>query len=151
MGKMYLFHVTPNIFLQALLVGLGWHSDVIYRYCNTSYAFPPQSEVVQFAVTTALKAVQKEPKTLVVCGAYTIGKEKIFAGTHDNHLACWVNCLPWHEGYRHSWASLKFFFIIISIACIVSEYKFFCTCSVKGLGEALQCVWTRKLFWYLYI
>ncbi|XP_059159126.1 uncharacterized protein LOC131943136 [Physella acuta] len=47
-------------------------------YCDPSYAFPPQHEVVNFAVTLVLKHVKDNPNTLIVCGSYTIGKEKIF-------------------------------------------------------------------------
>ena len=53
-----------------------------HRYCDPAHAFPSQREAIQFAVSTALKAIEREPRTLVVCGAYTIGKERIFMGNH---------------------------------------------------------------------
>ena len=58
------------------------HSFLLCRYCDPAYAFPSQREAIQFAVSTAKKAMEQEPRTLVVCGAYTIGKERIFMGNH---------------------------------------------------------------------
>lgn len=52
----------------------------IYRYCNPSYSFPPQSETIKYCVSVAAEAVARNAKTLIVVGAYTIGKEKIFIG-----------------------------------------------------------------------
>ncbi len=50
------------------------------RYCDPTYAFPPQKEVVKFAVNLVSDAVYLQPNLLVVTGSYTIGKEKIFMG-----------------------------------------------------------------------
>ncbi|KAH9496897.1 DNA cross-link repair 1A protein [Bulinus truncatus] len=47
-------------------------------YCDPSYAFPPQIEVIEFVVELVLNHVTEKPNTLIVCGAYTIGKERIF-------------------------------------------------------------------------
>ncbi|XP_070211566.1 DNA cross-link repair 1A protein-like [Littorina saxatilis] len=47
-------------------------------YCDPAYAFPSQKDAIDCAVSTALKTMEREPRTLVVCGAYTIGKERIF-------------------------------------------------------------------------
>ena len=47
-------------------------------YCDSYYKFLPQSKVIQIGVDLALKEIKKEPKTLICCGSYTIGKERIF-------------------------------------------------------------------------
>lgn len=50
------------------------------RYCSPEYAFPTQQEVITFAANTAFELVTLNPRTLVVCGAYAVGKERVFLG-----------------------------------------------------------------------
>ncbi len=49
-------------------------------YCDPQYAFPPQKDVIRFAVNLVQEAVHQQPNTLIVTGSYTIGKERIFLG-----------------------------------------------------------------------
>ncbi|XP_025018069.1 DNA cross-link repair 1A protein-like isoform X2 [Tetranychus urticae] len=55
--------------------------DHIYldtTYCHPDYNFPKQGETLQMVIDLTLEYLAKEPKLLIVCGAYTIGKEKVF-------------------------------------------------------------------------
>ncbi|CAG5906213.1 unnamed protein product [Menidia menidia] len=47
-------------------------------YCSPEYTFPRQPEVISFATNTAFERVTLNPRTLVVCGSYSVGKEKVF-------------------------------------------------------------------------
>jgi DNA cross-link repair 1A protein len=47
-------------------------------YCDQRYVFPTQEEVIHFVVEKVKKAIATKPNTLVLCGSYTIGKERIF-------------------------------------------------------------------------
>ncbi|XP_035001256.2 DNA cross-link repair 1A protein [Hippoglossus stenolepis] len=52
-------------------------------YCSPEYTFPRQQEVINFAVNTAFELVTLSPRTLVVCGSYSVGKEKVFLALAD--------------------------------------------------------------------
>ncbi|XP_034049447.1 DNA cross-link repair 1A protein isoform X1 [Thalassophryne amazonica] len=52
-------------------------------YCSPEYTFPKQQEVINFAANTAFELVTLNPRTLVVCGSYSVGKEKVFLALAD--------------------------------------------------------------------
>lgn len=72
------------------------------RYCSPEYTFPRQQEVINFAVSTAFELVTLSPRTLVVCGSYSVGKEKVFLGEcledmlhmFFSQLSILTRCLP---------------------------------------------------------
>ncbi|WAR22629.1 DCR1A-like protein, partial [Mya arenaria] len=55
-----------------------------FRACREMESYPElqnlRNDVIQFTVKLAREVVHQNPKTLVVCGSYTIGKERIFVG-----------------------------------------------------------------------
>ncbi len=67
----------------------------LHRYCSPEYTFPTQQEVITFAVNTAFEQITLNPRTLVVCGTYAVGKEKVFLGQWAM-LSCFVqtSCRP---------------------------------------------------------
>ncbi|CAG4932463.1 unnamed protein product [Colias eurytheme] len=79
-----------------------WNRDIhtIYldtTYCNPRYDFPTQDQSLEMALyhlrqkkTMLEKAGKKFSSVLIVCGTYTIGKEKFFLG-----MARRVGCSVW--------------------------------------------------------
>ncbi|XP_078154830.1 DNA repair metallo-beta-lactamase family protein isoform X1 [Carex rostrata] len=67
--------------MQSHPILLSYHVNVLYldtTYCNPKYRFPSKEEVIDFVVRTTRKYLQKQPKTLIVVGAYSIGKERVY-------------------------------------------------------------------------
>ncbi|XP_061194617.1 DNA cross-link repair 1A protein-like [Saccostrea echinata] len=82
-GRVFLhtgdFRADPSMEKYPPLVGV--RISQLYldtTYCNPTYAFPSQREVIEFTVNLVQNELQRNPKTLIVCGSYTIGKERVF-------------------------------------------------------------------------
>lgn len=58
-----------------------WSALLTYTsYCDENYCFLPQDQVVRLGVETVKRELAVNPKALIVCGTYTIGKERVFIG-----------------------------------------------------------------------
>lgn len=47
-------------------------------FCDSTKTFPSQHEVLENTVAICHYAMERNPRTLIVCGSYCIGKEKVF-------------------------------------------------------------------------
>ncbi|XP_061611483.1 DNA cross-link repair 1A protein isoform X1 [Phyllopteryx taeniolatus] len=73
------FRADPSMEAYPELLGCRVHTLYLdTTYCGPEYTFPRQQEVINFAASTAFESVTLHPRTLVVCGSYSVGKEKVF-------------------------------------------------------------------------
>lgn len=59
-------------------------------YLDPTYTFPSQEDILRFVVSLAKDNVASNPKTLIICGSYTIGKERLFIAIAEK-----LNCKVW--------------------------------------------------------
>jgi DNA cross-link repair 1A protein len=52
----------------------------VVSYLWLDVRFPLQDKVIEFVVQVAQAALQKNSRTLIVVGAYSIGKERVYLG-----------------------------------------------------------------------
>lgn len=60
---------------------LNQRVNVVYldtTYCNDKYRFPAKEDVLRFVVRVTQNCLRMQPKTLIVVGAYSIGKECVY-------------------------------------------------------------------------
>jgi len=75
-------HVTGSDLLKTMMPQL----DILYldtTYCNAQYVFPRQHETMVRLLDLVQEMVDREARTLVCVGSYTIGKEKVFQGDYS--------------------------------------------------------------------
>lgn len=88
------FRADTSMERYPALIGRKIHTLYLdTTYCSPEYTFPPQQEAIQFAVNTAFEMMTLYPRTLVVCGTYSVGKEKVFLSIADV-LGCKVCMSP---------------------------------------------------------
>ncbi|KAL8127395.1 hypothetical protein AgCh_014347 [Apium graveolens] len=67
--------------MQTYPLLLNQRVNVLYldtTYCNPKYRFPLKEEVLNFVVKVTKNILKKKPKTLIIVGAYSIGKESVY-------------------------------------------------------------------------
>ncbi len=66
--------------------------DLIYldtTYLDSYYTFLPQEKIVALGVQVARNELRAQANTLIICGTYTIGKERVFMAIAES-LGCKV-------------------------------------------------------------
>ncbi|XP_071450297.1 serine-rich adhesin for platelets-like isoform X2 [Hetaerina americana] len=62
------------------------HIDRLYldtTYCDPAYTFLSQERAIDNVLSIVERALLENPRTLIVCGSYTIGKERVFAAVAE--------------------------------------------------------------------
>ncbi|CAL8074748.1 unnamed protein product [Orchesella dallaii] len=73
------FRYTPDMLQNPHLACM--RIDTLYldtTYCSPQYDFPTQSESISVVISYIKRQLEYRPKTLVLCGSYLIGKERVY-------------------------------------------------------------------------
>lgn len=76
----------------------------VFRYCKPEYDFPTQNVIIEEVISVVKDELSRNPKALIVCGAYLIGKDRPY------HLK--LSCLRKHKQstrIEKTWNNLGFF------------------------------------------
>ncbi|KAG5624610.1 hypothetical protein H5410_009828 [Solanum commersonii] len=68
--------------MQSYPVLASQRINILYldtTYCNPKYRFPSKEDVLEFVVGVTRRYLNNHPKTIVVVGAYSIGKEHVYS------------------------------------------------------------------------
>lgn len=79
----------PHVYAKNQLLQWG-KIDLLYldtTYIDPEYSFPSQTEMIESVVDFVSNDLKRNPKTLVVVGAYSLGKEKVFEAIAES-----LNC-----------------------------------------------------------
>lgn len=59
------------------------NTDILY-----CFRFPLKEEVLNFVVKVTKNILKKQPKTLIIVGAYSIGKESVYLAISKALMVC---------------------------------------------------------------
>ena len=73
------FRASEELIQNSMLQNIKIHTvHLDTTYCDSFYKFLPQSQVIAIGADLVLKELKKQPKALICCGSYLIGKERVF-------------------------------------------------------------------------
>jgi len=100
------FRATPDMESYPEFWQLDFNVDKLYldtTYCRPEYDFPSQADVIEKTVTLVREFLEKRPDTVILVGAYGIGKERIFKAILED-----LGCKVWGDNSRvKTWRCLE--------------------------------------------
>ena len=100
------FRASPDMESYPEFWQLDFRVDTLYldtSYCRPEYDFPNQDDVIQRTVELVHEFLTKKPNTLVLVGAYLVGKERVFKAILES-----LDCKLWGDQRRvDTWRCLE--------------------------------------------
>ena len=100
------FRASPDMESYPEFWQLDFRVDTLYldtSYCRPEYDFPNQDDVIQRTVELVQEFLTKKPNTLVLVGAYLVGKERVFKAILES-----LDCKLWGDQRRvDTWRCLE--------------------------------------------